>query len=166
MMEKGGRTSSSHFKNAIVTMLFSVVNENITQILRDIRSRLADRGNGKPSLRDVFVWVDLGVCPMTCTVALSSDWREWRRVDARSSLPMSLQCIFEFNREQRPGVAEQRTRALDEEYKALQGEAGGAERRIVIGAGSFSQVRRAPQIPMVLASRKVSEDELRVGRMP
>ena len=76
MMEKGGRTSSSHFKNAIVTMLFSVVNENITQILRDIRSRLADRGNGKPSLRDVFVWVDLGVCPMTCTVALSSDWRE------------------------------------------------------------------------------------------
>ena len=160
-MEEGGRTSMSHLTCAMSTMLFSVVNENITQIVRDIRSSLAGRGDGGPSLREVFVWVDCGVCPMTCTVALSSDWREWRRVDARSSLPMSLQRIFEYNRAHRPAVAEQRKQLLDDEYKALQGNAAdGGERRIVIAAGSFSEARAAslPKMtfPMTFATRSLA----------
>ena len=82
---------------------------------------------------------------------------------------MDLETVEDMLRELREDIKRRDTTVedmLDEEYKALQGEAGGAERRIVIGAGSFSQVRRAPQIPMVLASRKLSEDELRVVRMP
>ena len=157
-MEEGGRTSMSHLTCAMSTMLFSVVNENITQIVRDIRSSLAGRGDGGPSLREVFVWVDCGVCPMACTVALSSDWREWRRVDARSSLPVSLQRIFEYNREHRPGVAEQRRSLLDEEYRMLHADAAGGreEGRIVIAAGAFSQARKRPQIAMTFATRSLA----------
>ena len=151
-MEEGGRTSMSHLTCAMSTMLFSVVNENITQIVRDIRSSLAGRGDGGPSLREVFVWVDCGVCPMACTVALSSDWREWRRVDARSSLPMSLQRIFHFDREHRPRDAAQRKHQLDEEYKLRDGD-----RSIVVAAGSFSEVRGAPLFAMVLGARSFAD---------
>ena len=45
-VEAGGQTPMSHFTSAMSDMLFSVVNENITQIVHDVRSRLGAAGTG------------------------------------------------------------------------------------------------------------------------